>query len=155
MKLHELLPKNAILLGFNPADKADALSQMGTYMASLYDLGAPDPIVERLLQRESEMSTGIGFGIAIPHARVDGIDRLYMVAARTVDALEFDAIDGQPVHLIFMLLTPTNTASDHSRILATLSKIMSYEEVRTSLQTSESAERFLDVLINGEDKYVP
>ncbi len=155
MKLHELLPRNAILLGFNPADKADALSQMGKYMASLYDLGAPDPIVERLLQRESEMSTGIGFGIAIPHARVDGIDRLYMVAARTVDALEFDAIDGQPVHLIFMLLTPTNTASDHSRILATLSKIMSYEEVRTSLQTSETAERFLDVLINGEDKYVP
>jgi mannitol/fructose-specific phosphotransferase system IIA component (Ntr-type) len=101
------------------------------------------------------MSTGIGFGIAIPHARVDGIDRLYMVAARTVDALEFDAIDGQPVHLIFMLLTPTNTASDHSRILATLSKIMSYEEVRTSLQTSETAERFLDVLINGEDRYVP
>ena len=154
MKIADILLKNGILVDLKSTTKMDALTQMGLYLTSLYDLPQPDTIVGKILERESEMSTGIGFGIAIPHARMTGIDRLYMICSRIVDGIEFNAIDEQPVNLLFMMISPAGTSADHTRILSSLSRIMSYEEVRTNLLESTTAEEFLDVLIKGEEKYV-
>lgn len=127
---------------------------MARYLATLHDLPNGDQIGLKILERESDMSTGIGYGIAIPHGRINGIDRLYMVAGRSVQGIEFNSIDEQPVHLIFMMISPTNTSNDHTTILSSLSRIMSYEDVRTKLLTAENAETFLDVIIKSENKYV-
>jgi len=128
--------------------------QMAQYMASLYDLKDKAIVVQKILDREAEMSTGIGFGIAIPHARLEGLDRVYMIAARITRGIEFDAIDEQPVHLIFMMLSPANTSTPYTQILSSLSRIMSYEEIRQSLIEADSVESFLGVIARGEDKYV-
>ncbi len=128
--------------------------QMAQYLASLYDLKDKAMVVQKILDREAEMSTGIGFGIGIPHARMEGLDRVYMIAARITKGIEFDAIDEQPVHLIFMMLSPANTSSPYTQILSSLSRIMSYEEIRQSLIEADSAESFLAVIARGEDKYV-
>lgn len=154
MKIHEVLQRNGILIDFKPADKRDALVQMGQFLASLFDLKSPDMIVQRILERESEMSTGIGYGIAIPHARIDGLDRLHMIAARAPAGIDFDALDEQPVHLIFMMVSPTNTAADHTKILSSLTRVMSYEEIRTSLLEITDAGGFLETIVAGESKYV-
>ena len=127
---------------------------MGQFLASLFDLKSPDMIVQRILERESEMSTGIGYGIAIPHARIDGLDRLHMIAARAPAGIDFDALDEQPVHLIFMMVSPTNTAADHTKILSSLTRVMSYEEIRTSLLEITDAGGFLETIVAGESKYV-
>jgi mannitol/fructose-specific phosphotransferase system IIA component (Ntr-type) len=154
VKIHEVLQRNGILIDFKPADKRDALVQMGQFLASLFDLKSPDMIVQRILERESEMSTGIGYGIAIPHARIDGLDRLHMIAARAPAGIDFDALDEQPVHLIFMMVSPTNTAADHTKILSSLTRVMSYEEIRTSLLEITDAGGFLETIVAGESKYV-
>ena len=154
MKLRDILTTNGILIDFKPADKRDALTQMASFMASIYDLKSPEGIAAKIIERESVISTGIGFGIAIPHARIEGIDRLYMIAARTATGVEYDALDEQPVFLVFMMISPTNTASDHSRILSSLSRIMSYEDVRNNLLAAPNAQAFLDTLIEAESKYV-
>jgi len=154
VKIQQILQKNGILVDLKASEKSEALTQIAGYLVSLYDLKPAQEIVDKILERESEMSTGIGFGIAIPHARINGIDRLYMVAARIVGGIEFNAIDEQPVFLIFMMISPAGTSADHTRVLSSLSRIMSYEEIRRRLMDADSGEAFLDVVAKGEDKYV-
>ena len=154
MRIQDILQKNAIILNFEAVNKTELLTQMAQYLASLYDLKDKPVIVQRILDREAEMSTGIGFGIAIPHARIEGIDRVFMIAARLSKGIEFNAIDEQPVHLIFMMLSPAHTTNPYTQILSALSRIMSYEEIRQSLIQTDSAESFLAVIARGEDKYV-
>jgi fructose-specific phosphotransferase system IIA component len=154
VKIQDLLQKNCILIDLKGNDKSEILTQMATYMASLFDLEESENIVRRIVERESEMSTGIGFGIAIPHARLSGIDRPYMIAGRSVQGIPFEAIDEQLVHLIFMMVSPTNTTTEHTQILSSLSRIMSYEEMRNCLFAADTPEKFLDAIINGENKYV-
>jgi PTS system fructose-specific IIC component len=154
VRIQDILQKNAIILNLEASGKINLLIQMAQYLASLYDLKDKDMVVQKILDREAEMSTGIGFGIAIPHARVEGIDRVYMVAARLIKGIEFNAIDEQPVHLIFMMLSPANATSPYTQILSSLSRIMSYEEIRQSLIETDSPESFLNVISRGEDKYV-
>jgi mannitol/fructose-specific phosphotransferase system IIA component (Ntr-type) len=154
VRIQDILQKNAIILNLEASGKTNLLIQIAQYLASLYDLKDKDMVVQKILDREAEMSTGIGFGIAIPHARIESIDRVYMVAARLIKGIEFNAIDEQPVHLIFMMLSPANATSPYTQILSSLSRIMSYEEIRQSLIETDSPESFLNVISRGEDKYV-
>jgi nitrogen PTS system EIIA component len=154
VRIQDILQKNAIILNLEAVNKTELLKQMAQYLASLYDLKDKAIIVQKILDREAEMSTGIGFGIAIPHARVEGIDRVFMIAGRLLKGIEFNAIDEQPVHLVFMMLSPANTTNLYTQILSALSRIMSYEEIRQSLIQTDSPESFLNVIARGEDKYV-
>jgi mannitol/fructose-specific phosphotransferase system IIA component (Ntr-type) len=154
VRIQDILQKNAIIINLEATKKTELLIQMAQYLASLYDLKDKAMVVQKITEREAEMSTGIGFGIAIPHTRIEGIDRVYMVAARIIKGIEFDAIDDQPVHLIFMMISPINATSLYTQILSSLSRIMSYEEIRQSLIKADTPETFLSVISRGEDKYV-
>ncbi len=154
MKIQDLLQKNAILTDMKSSDKSEVLKSMAHYLASIYNLKDPDFIEDKLLEREAEISTGIGYGIAIPHVRLSGIDRCYMIAARSLKGIEFNAIDEQPVHLLFMLISPANTSTEHTQILSSLSRIMTWEEVREDLLLANDAEEFLEVITKGENKYI-
>jgi nitrogen PTS system EIIA component len=154
VRIQDILQKNSIIINLEASKKTELLIQMAQYLASLNDLKDKAMVVQKIMDREAEMSTGIGFGIAIPHAKIEGIDRVYMIAARIVKGIEFDAIDEQPVHLVFMMLSPVNASTPYTRILSSLSRIMSYEEIRKSLLETETPEAFLNVMTRGEDKYV-
>ncbi len=154
VKIQDILQKNGILTNLESTNKIEILTQMGKYLATLNGITDLDHIARKILDREAEMSTGIGYGIAIPHARIEGIDKLYMIAGRSVKGIDFNAIDEQPVHLIFMMLSPANASSQYTTILSSLSRVMSYEEIRNSLIESENAESFLGIIAAGEDKYV-
>jgi PTS system fructose-specific IIC component len=154
VKIRDLLSRNSILIDLQGTDKIELLTQMAGYMISLYTLTEPQVITRKILDREAEMSTGIGFGIAIPHARIAQVDRLYMIAARSTQGVDFSAIDEQLVHLIFMMVSPANASTEHTQILSSLSRIMSYEDMRKKLLAATTAELFLDLIIKGEDKYV-
>ena len=127
---------------------------MGHFLSSINNINKPDIIIQKILERESDISTGIGFGIAIPHARTDIADHICLVAARCVAGIEFNSLDEQPVHLIFMLASPTGNSDDLRSILSALSKIMSYEDMREKLITASDPEEFLKFIIDGENRYV-
>jgi fructose-specific phosphotransferase system IIA component len=154
VKIQEILQKNGIITNLESTDKTEILTQMAKYLSSLFDIKDQDHIVRKILDREAEMSTGIGYGIAIPHARIEGIDRLFMIAGRSMKGIDFNAIDEQPVRLIFMMLSPANASSQYTHILSSLSRVMSYEEIRNSLIESDDAEKFLGIITAGENKYV-
>ena len=89
MKIQDLLQKNAIITDLTGKSKNEILTDMAGYLASLYGLPNSEDISRRIIEREVDISTGIGFGIAIPHARIQGIDRLYLIAGRTKPGIEF------------------------------------------------------------------
>jgi len=151
VKIQELLHKNHILIDLKVKDKLDLITQMGAYLASSCDLDDVDLIINKILERESEMSTGVGFGIAIPHGRIDAISHPHMLACRCKDPVDYNSIDDQPVQLVFMMISPTNTANEHSQILSSLSKIMIVPETRQALLDASTADEFLSVMIDGEN----
>lgn len=154
MKIQDVLQKNGIITNLEPTGKTELLTQMARYLTSLYDLKDQELIIRKILDREAEMSTGIGYGIAIPHARIEGVDRVYMIAGRSVKGIDFNAIDEQPVYLIFLMLSPVSASAQHTQLLSSLSRMMSYEELRNSLLETDDPQQFLDTIIRGENKYV-
>ena len=154
MKIQDLLHKDAILTDITGTDKSEVLTLMATFMATRYGLSDGAEIARKIIVRETEMSTGIGFGIAIPHARISGIDQLFLIAGRSKNGIEFNAIDEQPVNLLFMMLSPKDTSAEHTQILSNISSIMQYEEVRSKLLDAKNAAQFHDILIKSENKYV-
>lgn len=153
MKIQDILFLNSILIDLKPAKKNDVITQMGQFLSSVHSIKDPDTVVQKMLEREAQVSTGIGFGIAIPHTRIDLVDRICMVSARCVDGIEFDSLDDQPVHLIFMLVGPPDKSDDLRNLLSSLSKIMSYEDMRKKLLASSDPETFINLIVDGENKY--
>ncbi|MDR2727665.1 MAG: PTS sugar transporter subunit IIA [Chitinispirillales bacterium] len=154
MKIQELIKKNSIIIDLKASDKTEALNSIARFLCSINGLTNTEEICAKIIERETEMSTGIGFGIAIPHGRLNGINKLCMAAARSEKGIDFDALDDQPVRLIFMMVSPANTSEEHTLALSLLSRIMSYEEVRDKLFNASTPDEFLDIITNAENKYV-
>lgn len=154
MRIQDVLSVNSIIVDFCPADKVDAITRLGRFLASVHGFSDGDTLVRSALEREAVTSTGIGFGVAIPHAKDDGIEREYMVAARCVEGVEFDAIDGEPANIFFMLVYPASRYAEHLDLLKRLSMILQYEDSRDMLMEAADARSFMDCLIEAENRYV-
>jgi fructose PTS system EIIBC or EIIC component len=154
VKIKDLLQKDSIIFDPPATDKNGIITLLAGRMTSLYHLPDSGLIARKVLEREADVSTGIGFGIAIPHARIEKIDRVYMAAVRSTAGIDFAAIDGQPVHLIFMIVSPAGASNAHVQVLSSLSRIMSYEDIRKKLLAAKTPEKFLELLVKGESKYI-
>jgi len=153
-KIQDLIQKNGIIVDFKSTDKFEAIKSIASFLCSINGLPNAEAAADKIIEREAEMSTGIGLGIAIPHARLEGIDRLYMAAARSNAGIDFNSLDEQAVNLIFMMVSPANTSTEHTQALSVLSRIMSYEEVRKSLMQADTPEAFAEIIANAENKYI-
>ena len=154
IKIRELITENDVVTDLKAADKLEAVRSVAQFVCSAGGLDRAEEVADKVIEREGEMSTGIGFGIAIPHARLAGIDRLYMAAARSAGGIEFDSLDGLAVNLIFMLVSSESVPTAHTEVLSSLSRILSYEEVRRGLMSAATAGEFADILAKAEEKYV-
>ena len=145
MEISDLLDENSILIDLHGSNKNDILAQMVRFMAARHGLPNADLITRKINEREVLASTGIGFGIAIPHARVDTVDRIRLVAARSSTGVDFDAIDGLPVRIIFMMISPS-TSTEHTAVLSSLSHAVSDEDTRSNLCSASTPKEFLELL---------
>ncbi len=128
MTLTDLLSPAAVISPLRANGKKQALQELAQHAAAL--TGLPDrEIFEALLQRERLGSTGIGDGIAIPHGRMPGIDRLVGLFARAEKPIDFDALDGQPVDIIFVLIAPEGAGADHLKALARVARVLRNQPV--------------------------
>ena len=123
MELADLLEPDAVLANLRSASKRQALQDLAQAAAKLCDIEAP-AILEKLLQREQLGTTGVGQGVAIPHAKFDQIARIFGVFARLQKPIDFESIDEQPVDLIFMLIAPESSGAEHLRTLARVSRML-------------------------------
>ncbi|MFN8831530.1 MAG: PTS IIA-like nitrogen regulatory protein PtsN [Labrys sp. (in: a-proteobacteria)] len=123
MSLSDLLSPDAIIPALKANSKKQALQEIAEKTAALTGLTARD-VFDVLLQRERLGSTGVGGGIAIPHGKIARFDRLFALFARLEKPIDFDAADGQPVDLLFVLLAPETAGADHLKALARVARLM-------------------------------
>jgi nitrogen PTS system EIIA component len=135
MELGDLITPEAVIPTLRASNKKQVLQDLSEKAAGLTGLDARD-IFETLLQRERLGTTGVGRGIAIPHGRVAGLKSIVSVFARLDAPIDFEALDEEPVDLIFLLLAPEHAGADHLKALARISRLLrapqSIERLRAS-----------------------
>jgi PTS system nitrogen regulatory IIA component len=122
MSLDDLIDADSVLANLKASSKKQVIQDLADKAAGRTGLPARE-IFDQLLQRERLGSTGIGRGVAIPHARVPGIKKITGVFARLDHAIDFDAVDDEPVDLVFMLLAPEGEGADHLKALARIARV--------------------------------
>lgn len=145
MDLSELLTPDAILPSLHAQSKKQVLQEVSATAARL--TGLPErEIFDTLLQRERLGSTGVGQGVAIPHGKLKSLDRLVGVFARLARAVDFDALDDQPVDLAFVLLAPESAGADHLKALARIARVLRDPSLAEKLRTADGVDAIYAIL---------
>ncbi|HWA62545.1 MAG TPA: PTS IIA-like nitrogen regulatory protein PtsN [Caulobacteraceae bacterium] len=146
MNLGDLLDRGAIAPRVSAANKRQALSVIAEIAARSFGLKAPE-VFDALLEREAAGSTGVGHGVAIPHARIPGMERLRGVFVRLEQPVDFDAVDDKPVDLLFALFGPRAGGSEHLRALARASRLLRQAELREQLRKASGPDAIRALLV--------
>ena len=123
MEMNEILQPEQVIAGLRVSDKAQLMAELSRRAAAALQVGL-QPVEAALSARERLGSTGLGRGFALPHARLDGLDRFFGLFARLARPIDFAAIDERPVDLVFLLLIPKDAGSEHVAALAVISRRM-------------------------------
>src|SRR6266550_2363179 len=145
MPLNDLVAPNAIIPALKVNGKKQALQELAAKAAELSGL-SERTIFEILLQREKLGSTGVGSGIAIPHGKLAKLDKLFVLFASLDRPVDFEALDGQPVDLVFVLLAPESAGADHLKALARIARLLRDPDIARKLRESRDAEALYAVL---------
>ena len=145
MSLTDLIAPNAVVPALKVTSKKQAIQEMAVLAAQLTG-HSESTIAEILLQREKLGSTGVGNGIAIPHGKLPKLAKLFGMFARLEHPVDFEALDGQPVDLVFLLLAPETAGADHLKALARIARLLRDPDVAQKLRTSQDAEALYAVL---------
>ncbi|HAJ28386.1 MAG TPA: PTS fructose transporter subunit IIA [Syntrophus sp. (in: bacteria)] len=151
MKIAEVLKKDFILEQLESGTKPDVLHELANVILSERADYNAKGTVDILLEREKLGSTGIGDGIAIPHGKLNIIDALAVSFGRSRKGIDFNAMDGKPVHLFFLLLAPENAAGQHLKMLAKLSRMLKDATFRKNLLEAASTEDLYRIIVDKDD----
>ena len=151
MKVTELLKQEFIIEELVSRTKRDVLRELADAVLQGRKGYEPEETVNILQEREKLGSTGIGDGIAIPHGKLTIIDEMAISFGRSTEGIDFNAMDGRPVHLFFLLLAPENAAGQHLKMLAKLSRMLKDESFRRDLLASRSREELLKTIADKDD----
>ncbi|MDB5461556.1 MAG: ptsN [Caulobacteraceae bacterium] len=146
MDLGELLDRGAISARVNAATKRQALSIVSEIAGRALDMKAAE-ILTKLMQRERLGSTGVGSGVAVPHATLEGLDRMHGVFVRLESPIDFGAMDEQPVDLIFALLAPADHPAEHLRALAKVSRALRQADLRQQLRQAHGIDAIRALMV--------
>jgi PTS system nitrogen regulatory IIA component len=145
MEITDLLDPSGVIANLRVTSKRQALQELARRAAAI--TGQDEHrIFETLWEREQLGSTGIGGGTAVPHGRFPGLARPMTLFARLDKPIDFEAIDGQPVDLIFLLLTPAEAGADHLKALARISRLLRNRAICSKLRGTEAADAIYSLL---------
>ncbi len=150
MRLTELLKPANIKSPLAAVTKVDAIREMIDLLAANNELIHPRKVLDAVLEREATRTTGIGYGLAIPHGKSAGVDHLIMALGRCEKPIDFQAIDGKPVSLIWLLVSPPDRTGQHITTLAKISKLMMLDRFRSDLNKAEDAAAMFDIITQQE-----
>ncbi len=148
MSVYELIPEN-VFTDLRASGKRQVLQSMAKHASEIYKIDS-DIILKSVLSREKLGSTGVGNGVAIPHARIEGLNTISGLFARLQTPTEFNAIDDRPVDLVFMLLAPKKTGVEHLQALAHISRLLRRKNFREALRNAPNSEAIYALLSDQE-----
>lgn len=150
ISISSLLKKELIILNLKSSDKISAIRELVSLLVQQGVVIDEGEFLRDILKRENLESTGIGLGIAIPHARTKAIRALSLAFGRSKEGVDFSAIDGKPSNLIFLIASPEEEKTKYIMALAKLSRILRKEEVRRKLQEAQTEEEILEIIQQAE-----
>lgn len=155
MRLSEILKPQNIRVSLEAITKTDAITELVELLAANGDLLEKGKVLDAVLEREATRTTGIGNGLAIPHGKCGGVDHLVMAIGKAATPIEFQAIDGRPVTLIWLLASPPDKTGPHITALARISKLMTVDKFRKLINDAQSAEQVYQIIIDQENALLP
>lgn len=155
MILSELLTPEAVSTRLSATTKRDAIAELVELLESAHGIKSQGEILDRVLRREAMMSTGIGNGVAIPHGKARSVDRMLAACGLSGSGVEFDSVDGEPAHILILLVSPENVGTPHVKVLANISRLLKEEEVRKTLRETDSSAQFMSAWRAAEARYLP
>ena len=145
MDIAELITPQSVIASLRPANKRQLLQELARRAAPLVSLDEK-LIFDTLMERERLGSTGIGAGTAVPHGRIPGLGRIFGLFARLEKPIPFDAVDDQPIDLVFLLLTPDTAGADHLKALARVSRLFRDRAACQKLRGTDRADALYALL---------
>lgn len=150
MKLTDYLPQSLIKVPLPASDKTQAIGILVDMLIEQGFAEKREPLLQAVLERESQRTTGIGRGFAIPHAKCDAVGKLLIAFGRSEEPIDFAAIDGQPVRLVALLVSPTDETSTHLQALAKLSRLVMNDKLLSDLLEAKDGSAFYDVITEND-----
>jgi PTS system nitrogen regulatory IIA component len=152
MRILDLVPPGAVVDGLRSETKEGVLRELSEAVCRLLPALSPDRLAEILMEREALGSTGIGEGVAIPHGKVPGIERLVAVFGRSPGGVQFASLDGKPARLFFLVVAPEDSAGMHLKALARISRLLKDERFRRKLLAAEGEEGLVRALREEDER---
>jgi len=154
MILTQILQANCVKVPVESKDKEDAITELVDLLDANGLLLDRDVALEAVLTRERTRSTGTGAGIAIPHGKCNAVKELVMAIGIAHEPIEFESVDGKPVTILILLVSPADQTGPHIQALASISRLMLNEQFKQKLEQAASAEEVYELLNNTENEQV-
>lgn len=153
MKITDILVREASILDLKATTKDELLAELATSLAAAVPALDVAELLGVLREREALQSTGIGEGVAIPHGKIKGLDRLVAAFARSTGGVDFDSIDGQPTQLLFLLVVPEQSGGQHLKALARISRFFRDASFREKLLAADELELVFRAIEEEDAKF--
>lgn len=151
MHLSDFLDFDAIKTSLSGGSKKTLLQQLANASGQRLELDSA-AILASLSEREQLGSTGFGHGVAIPHGKIEGLKRIYCQFARLAEPLDYKAIDGRPVDLVFLLLSPPDAGAEHLKALAAISRVTRHAATLEKMRGARSRDALAAVLMGADER---
>jgi len=153
MKVYELLDSKYILTNFKSTNKDDVINELVDTLKGDERVINLEEVRKCIFDREKIMSTGVGKGFAIPHGKTNSVTDILAAFGKSEKPIEYNSLDGEPVHLVFLLVGKDNLVGKHIKLLSRISRLMNNDEFREHLVKAESVESILKIFEEEEQNY--
>jgi fructose-specific phosphotransferase system IIA component len=153
MKVYELLETKNILTEFKSENKDDVINELVDLLKGDERVINLEDIRKCVFEREEKMSTGVGKGFAIPHGKTNSVTDIVAAFGKSETPIEYNSLDGEPVHLVFLMIGKETLLAKHIKLLSRISRLMNNEEFRKKLIEAESKESILKIFKEEEQSY--
>jgi PTS system fructose-specific IIC component/PTS system nitrogen regulatory IIA component len=154
MLLSELITPDCIKIGLEAEDKEEVFEELVDFMVNVHDIPERETILDALRVRETKGTTGIGGGVAIPHAKSGIIDRSYVVLGISNTGIDYQATDNEPVFIIFLFITQESNPGEHLKILQKIAKLSKDNEIIESLKDASDEKQVHKIIVDFEEQEV-
>lgn len=154
VKLSEIIKKSAVKMELASGNKNAALKELVDLLCDAHRIRDREKVLDAIITRESRQSTGIGMGLAVPHAKTAEVNKLYLCVALSREGIDFDSVDGEKCRIFFLLVSPIDVSGPHIKALAGISRLIKHREFREALLVCGSVRELINTLKEGEKKFL-
>jgi PTS system nitrogen regulatory IIA component len=153
VKITDFLNVQTVIPTLVSREKNAVLREMADWLAASHPFLDKKKVLDVLLDRERISTTAIGEGVAIPHGKLPGVDRVLGAFGRSGEGIDFASLDGRPTHLFFVLIAPENAAADHLKALARISRLLKDEAFRRRLMEEKTSQEIFQAIAEEDQKF--